>query len=226
MLRSPGFAVPVLVLPIGLYLLFGTIFRATLSDPNAARHMLTGFSVFGTVGPALFGFGVALAIEREHGMVKLKRAFPMPPAAYLVAKMFMAMVFAGIVMVAIVPIAMSLGRVPLTLVQIVKVTSFNILGVLPFCALGLLISTAATGRSAPGIVNLFYFPMLYLSGLFFPLPNFLQSAAVIWPTYHLYKLVFAAAGGSPGRTTVYLAYLIMLTIMCSTVALRRLMRED
>ena len=37
------------------------------------------YSVFGVMAPGLFGFGVAVAIERERGWLALKRVAPMPP---------------------------------------------------------------------------------------------------------------------------------------------------
>jgi ABC-2 type transport system permease protein len=36
--------------------------------------------------------------------------------------------------------------------------------------------------------------MLWLSGLFFPLPKFLEPWAVIWPAFHLNQLALGLAG--------------------------------
>ena len=47
------------------------------------------------MGPALFGVGCALAVERDAGFLRLKRALPAPGGAYLIAKMVMGMVFAA-----------------------------------------------------------------------------------------------------------------------------------
>jgi ABC-2 type transport system permease protein len=87
MLRTPAFAVPFLLVPGALYTFFGTLAGQSTSAqaPNIPTLLYTGFSVFGGMGPALFGFGMALALEREQGVLKLKRALPPPEPAYLSA---------------------------------------------------------------------------------------------------------------------------------------------
>ena len=52
----------------------------------------------GVMGPALFAFGMAVAVDRDFGLLRLKRALPMPPMAYLLGKMGMSMLFSALVM--------------------------------------------------------------------------------------------------------------------------------
>jgi ABC-2 type transport system permease protein len=44
------------------------------------------------------------------------------------------------------------------------------------------------------VANLVFLPMLWLSGLFIPLPGFLEPWVVVWPAFHLNQLSVAAAG--------------------------------
>ena len=71
-----------------VYLLMGIVFfgAALRHDPKAAMYIFAGLTVFGMTGPGMFGFGVAVAMEREHGLLKLRRALPAPRAGYFVAK--------------------------------------------------------------------------------------------------------------------------------------------
>src|SRR5262245_17983356 len=87
LLRTPAFAIPFLVLPIAIYLLFGVLFAraAITSNPGLANYLFSGFSVFAVIGPAIFGVGIVLAIERDGGLMRLKRALPAPTGAYLLA---------------------------------------------------------------------------------------------------------------------------------------------
>src|SRR3954452_16475929 len=94
-LRTPAFAVPTLLFPPMFYLLFGLILNR--DNANAAHYLFATYSVFGVMAPGLFGFGVGVAIERERGWLALKRVAPMPPGAYLLAKMAMAALFALII---------------------------------------------------------------------------------------------------------------------------------
>ena len=81
--------------------------------------------------------------------------------------------------------------------QMLTLLLTDVLGVLPFCALGLMIGTLLKGQGAPGLLNMIYLPMAFLSGLWFPLqimPKFLQQLAPIWPSYHLNALAMHAVG--------------------------------
>ncbi len=177
------------------------------------------------IGPALFGFGITIAMEREQGLLKFKRAVPTPPAAYLLAKMLMAVVFAILITFMLIAAAVALGHLPLTALQTLELIIINILGVLPFCALGLYLGTLVSGRSAPGVVHLVYQPMLYLSGLFFPLPRSFQLAAPIWPAFYAQQLVFRAIGApSRGPAILHVAVLAGFTVLFTTLATRRLAR--
>ena len=227
MLRSPSFAVPFLMIPVGIYLLMGVVFfgAALRHDPKAAIGVFAGLTTFGMIGPGLFGFGVAVAMEREHGLLKLRRALPAPRAGYFVAKMCMAMLFNAIIMATMIAAALWAARLPLGLPQILNLALINIVAALPFCAIGLFIGTLVSGSAAPGFVNLIYLPMMWLSGLFMPLPKSLQSAAPVWPAYHLLQLSLGALGQpSAGSALIHLAVLAGLTLALSTVAVRRLAR--
>jgi ABC-2 type transport system permease protein len=149
----------------------------------------------------------------------------MPPAAYLIAKMLMAMLFAIVVMATMESAALTLGHLPLNARQIFSVALVNIFGVLPFCAIGLFIGTLVKGTAAPGFTHLIYLPMMYLSGLFFPLPHSLMAIAPIWPAYHLNQLVLTAAGvPASGSAIVHFAVLLAVAFLFTLLSLNRLRR--
>src|SRR5579864_2602956 len=82
MLRSPAFAGPFLAAPVLLYLLFGALLfgDALAKTPGAGLFMFIGFAILGAMGPGMFGFGITIAMEREEGLLVLKRALPAPMA--------------------------------------------------------------------------------------------------------------------------------------------------
>src|SRR5437868_5022898 len=123
MLRSPAFAGPFLALPVSLYLLFAVLlFGAEIAkDPRGSLFTFMGFSVLGVMGPGMFGFGITFAMEREQGLLKLKRALPMPSAASLVAKGLMSMLFVAIVMATMVA-ASPFGHLRLSGSQLLSVS--------------------------------------------------------------------------------------------------------
>lgn len=195
-LRSPGFLIPTMLLPSVFYLMFG-ILLGHANGPDAPRYLLASYGTFGVMAPGLFGFGLSLAMERDNGLLTLKRALPMPPNAYLLGKMVMAMAVGGGVALLLLTMALLLAHVPLTIGQMLALFLTDALGVVPFCALGLWLGTLLKGAGAPSMVNLVYLPMAFLSGLWLPLnmlPRFLQQLAPIWPSYHLNHLALSAVG--------------------------------
>jgi ABC-2 type transport system permease protein len=227
MLRTPAFAVPFLGLPVMLYLLFGVVIfgAAVRLDPAAGPFLFAAFSVFGMMGPGMFGFGMAAAIEREQGLLRFKRALPMPPASYLVAKMIMAMLFGAIIMVTMLVAALTLAHLKLGLGQCVLVSMVTILGGMPFCSIGLFIGALTSGKSAPAYLNVVYQIMMHLSGLFYPLPKVLLTIAPVWPTYHLQQLVMSVLGShAVGGSMTHVAVLIGVTLLFGVFAMRRLAR--
>lgn len=195
-LRAPGFLLPVTLFPTMFYLLFGIVMDHG-GNADMARYLLASYGVFGVMSPGLFGFGVSLAIERDNGLLTLKRALPMPPGAYLLGKMLMAMMAAGTVIVLLLALAVGLAHVTLTTGQAGMLLLIGMLGVLPFCAMGMFVGTLVKGQGAPGVLNLIYLPMSFLSGLWIPLsmlPPPLQRIAPIWPSAHLQPLALRALG--------------------------------
>ena len=225
-LRTPAFAAPTLLFPPLFYLLFGILLNR--GNANAAHYLFASYSVFGVMAPSLFGFGVGIAIERERGWLALKRVAPMPPGAYLFSKMAMAMLFAAIIYAILAAMAFGLGGVRLTPGQWLLIGAIALCGVIPFCALGLMIGARANANAAPAFVNLLYVPMAFLSGLWMPLtmlPKVIGQIAPLWPAYHLGQLSLMAVGQVPATGVgAHLLWLAGFTAICFAIARRWLAR--
>lgn len=222
--RTPGFAIPSLLFPVLFYLLFGIM----LGHGRAAGYLLATYCVFGAMAPALFGFGVQLAQDREGGLLTLKRALPLPLAAPLLARLLMVLVFALLVAALLIVAATTLGGVALGLGQVLQLLAVAAAAALPLGAIGLLIGSTISGSGAPAVVNLVYLPMALLSGLWLPLsmlPGLFGTLAPLWPTWHLAQLALMAVH-EPGRGSVagHLAVLLVVTTAALLLALRRLQR--
>ena len=73
-LRTPAFAIPSLAFPVVFYVLFAILLPGQWGGYQKSAYLLATYGAFGVIGPALFGFGVGLAIERENGWLELKRS--------------------------------------------------------------------------------------------------------------------------------------------------------
>ncbi|WP_419167577.1 ABC transporter permease [Candidatus Palauibacter sp.] len=199
-LREPAFAIPTLLFPLIFYLFFGVLMGAGSFSAAAPTYMLATYSVFGVMGPSLFGFGAGLAIERDSGVLLLKRTTPMPAAAYLLAKVAMAIAFGAVVVLGIFLLgAYGAG------VMLYRWQWFALAGVIPFCALGLAVGAWSRGRAAVAITNLVFLPMAMLSGLWIPItifPAALRDVANVLPAYHQAQLALKIIAMDGGQTTL------------------------
>jgi ABC-2 type transport system permease protein len=225
-LRTPAFAVPTLFFPIMFYLLFGIFLGSMRGNSAMSQYTFAAYGVFGAMGPGLFGFGVSLAIEREQGLLTLKQALPQPPGAYLLARAAMAMLFVAIISIMLTLMAVFVGKVPLTFLQATQLFVIDVLGALPFCAIGMYVGSLVSGQASPAIVNLIFLPMAFLSGLWLPLqfmPKFLQDIAPTWPAYHLAQMALSTVGApSTGTTMGHVAVLAGVTLLFFVLAVRRM----
>jgi ABC-2 type transport system permease protein len=230
LLRTPGFVVPTLFFPLLFYGLFGVLLNGGKGNIDASHYLLASYCVFGVMAPGLFGFGVQIALERDRGLLRLKRALPMPPQNYLLAKLGMAMLFATVIFGALSMLAMALGDVHLAATQWLGLAAATVFGVIPFCALGLVVGTMVSGQAAPGIINIVYLPMAFLAGVAIPLsamPPVVQNFAPLWPAYHLSQLAHQAIGQpSQGDARVHFIVLAVFAAVCFAIAHRRMQRME
>jgi ABC-2 type transport system permease protein len=227
LLRTPAFSIPILAMPILFYTFFGVLLNGGgHRPPGFADMMFVGWTVYGVMGPGLFGFGILVAVERNMGLLTFKRALPMPTGSYLAAKLIMAYVFALVVMAMLVTAGLTMGHVTMSPVRLFAVAATMSLGVIPACAIGLFIGAWAPASSASAFANIVYLGMAFLSGLFFPLSGFLHDVRFIWPTYHLVQLAHAAAGmPTEGSVVSHVGVLAAMSGVLILLASRKLARR-
>jgi len=198
LMRTKSFSLATIGFPVMFYVLFGIANRnAYAGNVHIAKYMLGGYACFGLIGAALFGIGVGLASELAAGWLELKRASPMPVPAYLFAKCASAVAFGIIIVSILTAVATAFGDVSLSPLEMIKMLGMTIVGSISFASMGLLLALLVPANAAPGIVNLIYLPMSFLSGLWIPLrfmPHWLQKFAPALPTYHLAQLMLNIFG--------------------------------
>jgi ABC-2 type transport system permease protein len=229
-LRNPALALPIMLVPAALYMLISVVaFGEQIDkDPSAGVFIFAGFGVLAVTMPALFTISSSLAMDRELGLMRLKRAQPAPAGGWLVAKIACGIAFSTLAYLPMLAIALATGKLSLGAPQAVAISLALIAGSIPFCALGLMIGTLISGAAAPGYANLIYLPGCYLGGLFFPLPKSMYWQTPIWPQFHVDQLAMYAAGATKFQfIPVQLAIggLVGYTALFSAVAIWRLARK-
>ena len=232
-LRTPGMSVPFLAIPAAIYFLFGIVMFGAEAQtgefgPEIANFLFCGFATIAVAMPGIFTASSTIPIDREGGVLKLKRALPMPPGANFVAKILATMLIAALALAGMFAIAIIADSTLLSAGQLVIIFLVMLAGTIPFCAIGFFIGSFASSSASPAYGNLVFLPMMWLSGIFIPLPEFLERWVVIWPAFHLDQLALAAAGVDeftfvPASITA--AVLAGVTVLFGGLAIRRIARS-
>jgi ABC-2 type transport system permease protein len=227
-LRLRMYTASVLSFPIMFYVLFGLVLNSkeAIAGTPVPVYLLATYGTFGVMGASLFGTAAGLSSDRGLGWLEVKRASPMPPFAYFVAKVVVSMAFSAIIVLALFALGIGFGHVRFNnLEQLEKAAQLLgtlVAGSLPFSALGLALGYFTGPNSAPATINLIYLPMSFCSGLWVPfmfLPKVVQKIALALPPYHLSQLSLGIVGaGARESAATHWEVLLAFTMICFGVA--------
>ncbi len=200
--REPMGFVGTLIMPVVLFIVLGRAFG--LGKPVAAPEVDIPFNA-AILAAVLIAISAVqslvaiISIYREGGILKRLRATPLSPVTIMGAQVTVKLVFTVISL----SLLMLAGRRLFPGVMQINVFSFTVavlLSTFSILSLGFVIaSVVPTARFAQPISAAVLYPMLALSGLFFPverLPRVLKAIAYILPTTHAVTLLKGVWDGS------------------------------
>jgi ABC-2 type transport system permease protein len=219
--RLHVYTASVIGFPLMFYVLFGLLLKsreAAIGGTTLPAYLIASYGTFGVMGASLFGTAAGLASERGLGWLQLKRASPMPPSAYFLAKILMGATFSAIIVLLLMLLGALFGGVHLGFWIGLKMLATLVAGSLPFGAMGLAIGYFAGPNSAASVVNLIYLPLSFCSGLWMPymfLPKFIRQLAHGLPSYHLSQLGLSVIGaGQHEPVATHWEYMLVFTLIC------------
>jgi ABC-type multidrug transport system ATPase subunit/ABC-type multidrug transport system permease subunit len=222
-LRLPVALVFGLGFPLMFYTVFGLLFgRGSGYGASFGLYYIATYGAFGIMNSALYGFGVDVATERGQGWMLLKRASPMPFEAYFIAKLAKSLLFSFVSVILLTIAGAVLLGVRVSPLAWLEMALVLVVGVAPFCALGLAIGYWVGPNSAIAVVNVISMPMAIVSGLWIPLnvlPSFVHRIAIFMPAYHYGQLALGIIGqGQPESTTGHVLVLVGFMVLCLVLA--------
>jgi len=223
-LRLRVYTASVLSFPIMFYVLFGLVLysKGAIGGTGMPTYLIATYGTFGVMGASLFGTAAGLSSDRGLGWLQVKRASPMPPFAYFVAKIVTSMIFSAIIVMALFALGIALGGVRMPVTTFAQLMGTLVVGSLPFSAMGLALGYFAGPNSAPPMINLIYMPMSFCSGLWVPfmfLPKVIRQIALVLPPYHLSQLALGVVGAGTHESTMrHWGVLVAFTMICLGVA--------
>ena len=217
--RMPQFIIPTIALPPAFYALFALALGQ--GSAAAATQTLATFGVFAVMGPALFGFGVNIAAERETGQLELKRLSPMPAGAQITAKIAATTVYCAIALMILYSLGIVAG-VALTAGEWALMLLVHLLSIIPFSLIGIGIGYRFGQGAAVALANIVFLSLAVIGGLWFPItamPQVMQSAAWVLPSYHLGEIALMAAGQRNGSFLfLHTGPLLLITLAAAIFA--------
>ena len=162
--------------PLIFFFTFATVLRR---DSGAMTFVVTMSVTLGVLGSGFFGAGIRAIQERELGILRRYKVTPITPAPLLVGSMITGWAIFIPYIVLLLLMAHFIYAMPLPL-HFFELLAFISLGLIAFRALGLVIASVAnTMQEGTILVQLFYFPMLLLSGATFPAEKFPRVMQII-----------------------------------------------
>jgi len=223
-LRLRVYTASVLSFPLMFYVLFGLVLNSkeNFGGTHVPTYLIATYGTFGVMGASLFGTAAGLAADRGLGWLQVKRASPMPPFAYFVAKVVMSLIFSTIIVLTLFALGLTFGGVRMPVSQFARLLGTLVAGSLPFSAMGLALGYFTGPNSAPPTINLIYLPMSFCSGLWVPfmfLPKIVRQIALVLPPFHLSQLALGVVGaGTHESNARHWEALLAFTLICLGVA--------
>lgn len=226
-LREPLGVVGTLGIPILLFVVLGRTLRDAQPAADTVSQAPFNVAILAALMiavNAVMSLVAIISIYREGGILKRLRATPLSPLTILSAQVLVKLLFTIVSLV----LLMLAGRRILPGTMNVSMISFGaalLLSSLSILSLGFIIaSIIPTARFAQPIGAAVLYPMIALSGLFYPvdkLPTSLQVLAQALPTTHAVALMQGVWDGS-GWSAHWMnaVALVVVFVVCSALSTR------
>ncbi|NPV79922.1 MAG: ABC transporter permease [Firmicutes bacterium] len=188
-------------------------------EPQPIQHaglrdidfLLPGILAMALMQLGLFG-SLRVVSLREQKILKSLGATPLPRGLLVAAEVLLRILMAVMQTLAIVAIGQAVFKVNVV-GEWYSILGVVFLGAVTFVSLGyMLVSSVRTEESGQGIIQLIQFPMMFLSGIFFPMeimPSFLRPVITAMPLTYLGDLLRQVMVGAPPAYSIFTDLMIL-----------------
>ena len=207
-----------IAMPVGMYLLFGTMF-GDQADGTARGMIMVNMAAYGGLGTAITA-GTQIQEDQRNGFLRQLIVAGLSPRSFLIGSVLAAsvVIVPALLAVGVVGLATGVEADPLSFLATIAVLW---LGLLPTILIGIALGMLLTGgaASAGGVVTLM--GMAVLGGLWLPLemfPDWMQSIGKALPSHWIAKLgTWALYGGELPVTGLLVIgiWTLVLGVICA-----------
>ncbi|GAA3343110.1 ABC transporter permease [Amorphoplanes nipponensis] len=196
-LRTPGFVIFTVAMPLVMYLVFTNLGTVTgRHSRDAALYAMISVGGFGAVG-ALLNYGASVVADRTSGWLRHLRLTPLSPLRVVLGKGLTGMLLAVPPVLALCLAAVLVNHVRLGGGQWCALVPLMWLGATPFVLLGLGLGYLCTAQTVQPANFVCYFGMSLLGGLWLPLqtfPAWLRRLGRLTPTHGYADMALRVVG--------------------------------
>ena len=220
-----------LALPVVFLVLFLSLFGSGTVGPEHVKestYFVPGIAAMAVVSASFVNLVISVIAQREAGVLKRRRATPVPAFVLIVGRALTVMA----VSLTVLAVVLAIGRfgygVQVSVQALPAVALTAIVGSVTFCIVGYAVSTLiGSSDAAQPIVQAVVLPLYFISGVFVPgveLPTWLQRVAELFPVQPLADGLHRALGPAGQVSAVAWGDLGVLALWMAAslvVALRR-----
>jgi ABC-2 type transport system permease protein len=201
--RNPMAAVFTLMFPVVFLVVVGTSAgssRVPGTTLEYSQYVVVAMLTFGLIAACYTNLGMTICLRRDSGVLKRMRGTPISIGSYMGGIIGSVLVNVALLTLVVVGIGMIFYHLHFPY-HLLAVLVTLLVGIVTFCALGLAVTILVTNAdAAPAVINGIYFPIIFISGVFYPLSNgsVLSRIADYFPVRHLIIALVNGFESGPG----------------------------
>lgn len=201
--RNPMAAIFTFLFPVVFLVVVGTStgsFRVAGTTLRYNQYIVVAMLTFGLIAACYTNLGMVISLRRDSGVLKRMRGTPISIGSYIGGIIGSIMITVALLTVLVVGIGMAFYHLHFPY-HPAAVLATLVVGIVTFCALGLAVTVIIPNAdAAPAVINGIYFPIVFISGVFYPISNgsVLSKIANWFPVRHMITSLVSAFEGGPG----------------------------
>ncbi len=196
--RNPANAIFTVAFPIFFLVIFGSLNMddrvKDLGNIDFNQFFTPNIVAFGLMSACLVNLGINLPFRRDTGLLKRMRGTPLPIPAFVFGLLANAFLVSALLTAFVMAFGTVVYGVEFPLSHLPDLVLVLVVGAASFSALGIAIASFVPNADAgPAIVNAIFFPLVFLSGTFFPVDpdSVLAKIANVFPVRPFLQAIFA-----------------------------------
>jgi ABC-2 type transport system permease protein len=181
-----------LILPLLFLIIFVGVFGNHTIDGTNVKLSTTyvpGLSALGVIAASFVNLVISITAQRESGVLKRRRATPVPAWVLIAGRTLTAVTISLIVLTVLLAFGRIVYGVTLRTAALPGIALTAVVGSVTFCVLGYALSTAIKNEdAAQPMVQAIMLPLYFISGVFISndqIPSWLRHVASVFPVEHL-----------------------------------------